>query len=80
MDEKQPTNKATPNYPTLLRKTALNFLSLSPMILAILGLVGLMQSFITQEMLASLFTGDPIYDTAVGTLAGAVAVGQAMIS
>ena len=84
MAEKRKIGKAArkqkPNYTKLLRKTALSFLSLSPMIIAILGLVGLMQSFISKEMLASLFTGNPLYDTAIGTFTGAIAVGQALIS
>ena len=80
MHDTNSSKKPKPGYKKLLKKTALGFLSLSPMILSILGLVGLMQSFITQEMLAGLFTGNPVHDTAVGTLAGAIAVGQAMIS
>jgi uncharacterized membrane protein YraQ (UPF0718 family) len=51
-----------------------------PMILSVVGLIGLFQGFVSQEALASLFTGDPWVDTLIGTLAGAVAVGQAMVS
>ena len=54
--------------------------SLLPMLLAILGLVGLFQVFVTPQTLTKLFTGEPVYDTIVGTLAGAIAVGQALIS
>jgi uncharacterized membrane protein YraQ (UPF0718 family) len=50
------------------------------MLLAVIGLVGLFEVFISQEMLASLFVGDPFKDTLIGTFAGAVAVGQALIS
>jgi uncharacterized membrane protein YraQ (UPF0718 family) len=55
-------------------------LSMSPMILAIVGLVGLFQSYISREMLASVFDGNAVHDTLVGTLAGTVAVGQAIVS
>ena len=51
-----------------------------PMIVSILGLVGLLQTFVSKEMLASFFTGDAVRDTLVGTLAGAIAVGNAMVS
>ena len=63
-----------------LKKAAKNMLSMAPMILAIVGLVGLFEGFVTREMLASLFRGNPVVDTLVGTFAGMIAVGQAMIS
>jgi uncharacterized membrane protein YraQ (UPF0718 family) len=55
-------------------------LAMVPMIMAIVGLVGLFEGFVTKQMLASLFTGNPVADTLVGTVAGMIAVGQAMIS
>jgi len=72
--------KERPSYRSALKKATLGMLSLLPMLLAILGLVGLFQVFVTPRMLAKLFTGDALRDTIVGTLAGAVAVGQALIS
>jgi uncharacterized membrane protein YraQ (UPF0718 family) len=63
-----------------LKKSGRGMLSMVPMIVGIVGLVGLFGGFVTREMLASLFGGDPILDTLVGTAAGMVAVGQAMIS
>ncbi len=50
------------------------------MILGVVGLVGLFQVFITPERLASFFTGNMWYDTLVGTIAGGIAAGQAMVS
>ena len=72
--------KDQPSYRSALKKAAMGMLSLLPMLLAILGLVGLFQVFVTPQMLAKLFSGDALRDTIVGTLAGAVAVGQALIS
>ena len=63
-----------------LKKSAKSMLSMAPMILAIVGLVGLFQGFVTRQMLASLFGGNSVTDTLVGTFAGMIAVGQAMIS
>jgi uncharacterized membrane protein YraQ (UPF0718 family) len=63
-----------------LKKASLQFLGLMPMIVSIVGLIGLFQGFVNPKMLASVFTGNPWADTLIGTLAGAVAVGQAMVS
>jgi len=58
----------------------MGFVSLSPMLLSVIGLVGLFQVFITKEMLVSFFGGNPLLDTITGTLSGAVAVGQPIVS
>lgn len=63
-----------------IKKSFKNFLSLLPMILGIIGLVGLFKAFITPQILSSLFVKNAFYDTFIGLLAGAVAVGQAIIS
>jgi uncharacterized membrane protein YraQ (UPF0718 family) len=64
----------------VIAKSFKNFLSILPMILGIIGLVGIFKAFITPEMLSSLFVKNSFYDTLIGLLAGAVAVGQAIIS
>jgi uncharacterized membrane protein YraQ (UPF0718 family) len=51
-----------------------------PLLLGIIGLVGLFQVAVTPEMLGSLFGGNPLTDTFIGTLTGAVAAGNPMIS
>jgi len=58
----------------------MGFVRMLPMLLGVIALVGLFQSFITKEMLASAFSGNDIVDTLTGTLAGAVAVGQPIVS
>jgi len=63
-----------------IKKSFKSFLSLSPMIVAIIALVGLLKAFITPELLSSLFVKNAFYDTFIGLIAGAVAVGQAIIS
>ena len=68
------------SFPKSLKQAGLSMLSMMPMILAIVGLVGLFQSYITREMLVSVFDGNAVHDTLVGTLAGMVAVGQAIVS
>ena len=63
-----------------IKKSFKNFIYLSPMILAIIGLVGIFKAFITPQMLSSMFMKNAFYDTIIGILAGALAVGQAIIS
>ena len=63
-----------------VKKASRGVLSMGPMILGVVGLVGLFQSFVSHRMLASVFNGEAVHDTLVGTLAGMVAVGQALIS
>jgi hypothetical protein len=53
-------NKRSPQRPTfrkVLQKSALSFLAMSPLLLGIIGLVGLFQVLVTPKMLAALFKG-----------------------
>lgn len=51
-----------------------------PMLIAVIGLVGLFETVITPQMLHSLFSGSTVKDTLIGTFAGAVSVGQPFLS
>ncbi|WP_267928023.1 permease [Desulfolithobacter dissulfuricans] len=69
--------------PTLVRslkKSALTFGSMAPMFLGIMGLVGLIQVLVSPRDLAALFRGNPLLDTLTGTVAGAVASGNPVVS
>ncbi len=61
-------------------KALISFISISPMLIAVMGLVGLMQVYLTPEILSAFFGHGSLIDTLVGTLAGAVSMGQGMIS
>ena len=74
------TPPAKPPFAKQLKKATMGMLSMFPMVVAIVGLVGLFQGFVTRQMLASMFGHNPAVDTLVGTFAGMIAVGQAMIS
>lgn len=64
----------------VLQKSSLSFLAMAPMLLGVIGLVGLFQSLVTPTMLASLFRGNPVFDTLTGTLSGSVASGNPIVS
>lgn len=51
-----------------------------PMLLAVIGLVGLFQATVTPKMLHTVFNGSVLHDTLAGTLVGGVSVGQPFFS
>ena len=53
---------------------------ITPMLLAVVALVGLFETFITPQMIHSFFNGHIIHDTLLGTAVGAVSVGQPFLS
>ncbi|MFO7816486.1 MAG: hypothetical protein R6V39_02225 [Desulfovibrionales bacterium] len=70
----------SPSLLSALCKSSLSFLSLLPLLAGVIGLVGIFQVFADPEALASFFRGNPFLDTLIGTLAGAVAAGNAVVS
>ena len=56
------------------------FQTIVPMVLAIVGLIGIFETFITPEMIHNIFSGNILTDTLVGILAGAISVGQPFLS
>ena len=74
---KQPVK---PSFLKVLQKSSLSFLGMTPLLLANIGLVGMFQVLVSPEMLASLFRGQPLFDTFTGTLSGAAAAGNPMVS
>ena len=77
---KNDAKKQKASFVNELKKAVMGFVKLSPMLLAVIALVGLFQVFITKEMLGSMFSGNSVWDTLIGTLSGAVAVGQPIVS
>lgn len=51
-----------------------------PMLLAVIGLVGLFETYVTHEMLHSIFSSSPLQDTFIGTFVGGISVGQPFLS
>ena len=52
----------------------------TPMFLAVIGLVGIFETFVTPQMIHLFFNKNVIHDTLIGTMAGAVSVGQPFLS
>ncbi len=61
-------------------KSAIGFALNLPMLTGIILLTGLFEVFVTPEMLSSLFSGHPFYDTLTGTVSGGISVGQPFVS
>jgi len=76
--DKQSTQK--PGFLKVLQKSSLSFFAISPLLLGVIGLVGLFQVLVTPKMLATLFQGNPLIDTLIGTLTGAAAAGNPVVS
>ncbi len=53
---------------------------MAPLLLGVIGLVGLFQVLVTPKMLAALFQGNPLLDTLIGTLTGAISAGNPIVS
>jgi uncharacterized membrane protein YraQ (UPF0718 family) len=69
-----------PSFWKVLQKSALSFFAMAPLLLGVIGLVGLFQVLVTPKMLAALFRGNPLADTLIGTLTGAAAAGNPVVS
>ena len=68
------------NYFKSLKRSAMSLIMLLPMIIAIISLVGLTRAFMTKEFITSIFGHGAVADTLIGTVAGMIAVGQAIVS
>ena len=53
---------------------------IAPMLLAIIGLIGLFKTYITPDMLKTLFNGSALHDMFAGIGLGGISVGQPFIS
>lgn len=69
-----------PPFIQVLKKSAMSFLSMTPLLLGVIGLVGIFQTMVTPEILSTLFNGNPLFDTLIGTLSGGISAGNPIIS
>lgn len=68
------------NFKQIITKSFKSFFAILPMMFAVIGLVGLFQSTFTTAMIHTVFNGNMWYDSIIGTLIGAVSVGQPFFS
>jgi len=73
-------DKNTPAFKKVLKKSFLTFWAMAPLLLGTIGLVGLFQILVSPRMLAALFQNNPWLDTFIGTLSGAAALGNPVVS
>ena len=64
----------------VLKKSSLSFLGMTPLLVGVIGLVGIFQVLVTPEMIGSLFKGSILTDTLIGTVSGGVSVGNPIVS
>lgn len=68
------------NIKEAFNKSLKGFLSMLPMLIAILLLLGIFDVYITKDILLSFFISNNFIDTITGTLLGGVLTGNPMIS
>ncbi len=73
-------SRQRPGFFKVLKKSALSFAAMMPMLAGVIALVGLFQVLVTPKMLAALFHGAPLLDTLTGAFAGAAGVGSPIVS
>jgi len=61
-------------------KALKGFTSMLPILFSIILLLGIFDTYITNEILISLFTSNKFFDTIIGTSMGAVLTGNPMVS
>lgn len=69
-----------PSLYRALLKSARGFLAVTPMLLGVVLVIGLFDTLVSEEALRSLFSGNPLYDTLLGTAAGSISIGQPVAS
>ena len=65
---------------SVLQNAAKTLYVISPMLLAVIGLVGLFKTFVIPQMLHTLFNGSALHDMLMGVGFGGVSVGQPFLS
>jgi len=62
------------------KKALNNFLSMTPMLLGVIGFIAILQTYVTPDMLAHLFGYGIITDIFTGTFIGAISSGNPAVS
>jgi uncharacterized membrane protein YraQ (UPF0718 family) len=57
-----------------------SFGNIMPMLIGVVLLMGLFETYVTEDMLKSIFSGNTLSDTFIGTFVGGVSVGNPVVS
>ena len=57
-----------------------SFSTALPMLLGVILLMGLFRTFVSKKMISSVFTGEMLYDTLLGTIIGSISAGNPITS
>lgn len=74
------TEQAQRTFRNSFFKALRGFVSILPMVIAVVGLVAIFRTYVSPEMLSALFGHGRAADIAIGTLAGAVSSGNGALS
>ena len=78
------TNKQNPEVSPLLGKALINstksFVGIMPMMIAVIALVAIFQTYVTPKVISSFFGYSNVSDIFIGAFMGAIANGQGSIS
>ena len=74
------TKKVEKNIVNACVKACKSFSTSLPMLLGIILLMGLFQTFISPTMISSVFSGEMVRDTFIGTLIGSISAGNPITS
>ncbi len=67
--------KPTPVH-IALKKTAKQFFSMAPVLMGVILIMGLIQSFLSRELILKVFSGNPLADTIIGAFVGSIFAGN----
>lgn len=77
---KKVTMKEKNNLKEAFFKALKSFVSMLPLLFAVILLIGIFNAYVTKEMLVSFFISNDFVDTITGTLMGATLTGNPMVS
>ncbi|NOX15497.1 MAG: permease [Epsilonproteobacteria bacterium] len=80
MKENRIDKQKQPTFLMAVKKATISFFSFSPMILAVIGLVAIFQTYVTPSMLSEFFGHGVALDIFDGTFIGAISSGNGAIS
>ena len=63
-----------------LLQSAKGFSKITPMLVAVILTMGLFETYISQDMLKSIFSGNTFSDTLIGTFVGGISIGNPVVS